>query len=1061
MNQRKKWKVWSIVLILAGVLAFAGCQKGIVEGDEGSTETHVEGENNTAGNVELVDLSNYPVTIHGIVTDDLGYPLEGATVAAAGSSTTTASTGLYTLTDIPVNQTVSNSALTAAAAGGGGSNSTLATIPVSVILDGYTTGVVYVGAHAVINDSANASAAGIQSPNTVILVGMTADSGDISLNRLAAIVRGKITNNLTGQAAKNLTITIVPVSNNVTSISGSPAAGTASGHTNGEVTWGHKASTLVATTGSDGRYTFTGIAVNTVFDIFVTSEDYQGAGGSFLVNARESANARTIAANDSTDGNTNSTDATVCGGASPVSSCLGTVTTSAGIVDVPELRVTPIKGSTIADTTSPTIIYMTGGDLATASSSYFSGSGYMQLDENAFTVESSSLTASDLVLTFSEPLQSGRFNASTSVTGDSASVVVYDTTSDTTLSVDSTGTVLDTANGTLTLKLSSASSVVTPGSQLYIRLKTDNFVDSNGNRLSASTNINSDDVTSNNPTSVSSGYLTLNVRTHKRLSSTATTISDLAQVAFSALSSVSNQEDYSGLYKYSAPSKLYDPNNSDADLGAIGIRPGAGANDIVQLNAAAAGPLATLATSLTQTTHTSDKNFAHLTFTAVSGKSYKVTVKNSLGTAWTSTTLGTTNNSSGGNDSAGGGIVAGDTTSLAHTLNTSGQFTANGTSQNLWLDGVTAGYTVKVEPLNDFGDAVTSQGQTVTLVDVFPPVVTIMENKEPLTTAGSTPSSSSQVDTGGGVYDTGTGAGIGYPVIELGGRYYAETARTATNGTTSLLGRSNRYYTAANYATWTAARTAKTAVVDMSESLTSSSVSASILRGNTSTTPSTDSSLQLALTGITAASVNTTTSSSVNSSSNFLLVTLGDWREISDLAFMNITGVTDTAGNAADTTTGVLFVDRTPAIMTALTIGGSSISMTFDQEINATFSGYSDGTTVLTIQENNPFNINSAYGIGNSTTYEFRTDTETSTTAPAGLLVRRTGLQAFQDLYTNSIASGSASPTTFVQAEAVNLSSDSKSLTIVVSPSTVDPTASSPSASNSSAKMDSFFSDVS
>ncbi len=1082
MNQQKKWKAWSTALLLAGVLAFAGCQKGVVEGDEASDEHHVEGETNTKGNIEYVggDSSSMTVDITGVITDDLGYPLEGASVYAAGSSATTGAGGIYTLEGLPITQVVNdigtleaNIAATAAQ-DFADQNANLSTVPVSVAYDNHTPAVVYVGTHLVVTDSCesatNTGGAGTctsNSPNTVIINGLAGDSGSVALKRLSANVRGYIENLTTGAPASGVQITFVPTDNNISNLTGTP--GVAAPYTAGEVTWGHKASDLVASTDSDGRYDITGIAVDTMFDIYVTEEGFTGGGAANFANGRTLT--REPSANDDLGDNVSQCGGNGASTANSPSSCLGSVNTAGGIVDMPVLFVKKSTlGSSGQDDIRPYIKSVAGTSLASTSTSIHSGNGYLQLTEGVFTTaetDTTTFSPNPLEITFSETMDNSRFQPDASSSQAPISVVVFDTNGNE-YAVDSSNTSL--SGSTLTLAMSTASMPVSKGTALLVRLRTYDFIDTGNQELTVSNTINTTITNANTlgyNVAVPTGWVTLRLRTFKETSTTATSVT-LTQSDYTAFSTGSTTlYQYEGLSTYLAPMELRNASGlgETADVkknGTVGI--------VGQLNAGSATRLETLAESL-GIAATVDTTIVELGFTATKSSNYHLTVTDTssdlvstsdytlvAGKTYTSSTLATT----------------ADGISVSGSVSKGWQITATDETQKIWLRSMVSGYTVALYPENDFGDAVVAQGSTVVLTDKIAPMVTVQQSLtsdgEDTTTAQGAPQDTITTDTtgtdnttsagdndGGGIVTTDTTV-FEYPNFFMEARFYVNSNRenSSTYASRPLLGnqssssystysssRTDEYYTAADYAQWNSnVGSTRTFVYNMSEALDTSTTTLATLQESSSNSAE---SLFDATNGITEVGYQ------LNGSVPQLTTKIVDWRTIADKAFLDITNVKDSSGNTAGTTTGVIFRDKTPPLVIALTTNGAILSIAFDQKIDdLTSSNYttSPATSVLSISTSGV-----VHSAGMDPTFGFAGSNfnyHVSVTNEGDTVVERD--QQFFDFAENTIAAGTKLLAT------KELASDSKSLTITVSNTTVSVGSGTDSKSAGSAQMGSYFS---
>ncbi len=194
------------------------------------------------------------------------------------------------------------------------------------IESGHTSATIYATAIFVITSSTESG----PTP-TVTVNGLSVDAASFQLRRLQAIVRGTVQNSTTGQAASGLSITLIPAGNDVANVDGSPAL--TDTREEGSVIHFQSASNLLTTTDSDGAFTVSNIAVDTLYDLFVTSEGFRNAGNENLVSEPTLTFATT-------------TNAPLCApslaSATTPITCLGAVDTAGGILDITQaLQVTP------------------------------------------------------------------------------------------------------------------------------------------------------------------------------------------------------------------------------------------------------------------------------------------------------------------------------------------------------------------------------------------------------------------------------------------------------------------------------------------------------------------------------------------------------------------------------------------------------------------------------------------------------------------------------------------------------------------------------------------------
>ncbi|MBF0289512.1 MAG: hypothetical protein HQM14_16995, partial [SAR324 cluster bacterium] len=738
------------------------------------------------------------VSITGVITDDLGYPLEGASVYAAGQSAMTGAGGIYTLDGLPITQVVNDigtleANITATAGDFNDQNANLATVPVSVAYSDHTPAVVYVGTHMVVTDSCesatNAGGAGTctsNSPNTIIVNGLAGDSGSVALKRLAAKVRGYLENYTTGAPAPNVEISLVPFDNNVSNITGVP--GVAAPYTAGAVTWGHKASDLVTTTNTDGYYELTGIAVDTNYDIFVTSTGYRNALASGLAAV---ATGRTLTRDADTGAEFTTDNVSQCATTNGSTACIGTVDTRGGIIDMPIMYVVKSTlGSSGQDNISPYIKSVAGVSTlaSTSTSGIHGGVGFLQLTEGIFTTaetDVASFAPSALSITFSETMDSSRFQPDATTSQAPVSVVIFDTDGNE-YAVDATNTSL--SGTTLTLAMSTASMPVSKGTALLVRLRSYDHIDTGSQELTISNTLNTTITNANaggynvaSPT----GWVTLRLRTFIENETTATAIT-LTQSDYTAYSTGSTTlYQYEGLSTYLVPMELRNAYglNETADISLNGT-----AGIVGQLNAGSASRLETLAESLSIAA-TVDTTIVELGFTGTKAKNYYLTVKDTssdivgtsnyavvAGKTYTNTTIATT--------ATGDGIEAGSTLSASYKI------TATDATQKIWLKGMVTGYTAALYPVNDFGDPVIASGSSVVLADKIPPMVTVQQS---LTSAAAVPQDAPAdtitTDTSGTDSTTSAGDNIGggivttdttvfeYPNFDMEARFYVNANR--------------------------------------------------------------------------------------------------------------------------------------------------------------------------------------------------------------------------------------------------------------------------------------------
>ncbi len=505
-----------------------------------------------------------------------------------------------------------------------------------------------------------------------------------------------------------------------------------------------------------------------------------------------------------------------------------------------------------------------------------------------------------------------------------------------------------------------------------------------------------------------------------------TIIGDLVQADYPTTSTTFTQFDYAGLKTYDVPAGMISNNTSGSSTTAgysAQFNPGANTTK-----------LTTLASSshLGVADNGYENDVVELSFTAILDTKYFVRVKDEVGDIASTTNyimeVGKTNTTLA-------------TTNLKPNLEKSIQFTANSTAMKIWLNGMDSNYSVEVIPANDFGDAVLIQKANLTLKDNVPPMINIQDSTADLTSSGTAGISS-------------TASSIAYPLFDLNARYYVNGTRD--NSTTYLdrpllgnqssstyatynSGRTDQYYTAKDYAQWNSQATpVRSFSIDMTEALNSSTATTSI-RDNSNI----DSTLADSSNGIISVSV-----SSIGNT-NTLSLELGDWRTIANNAFLDISGIQDAAGNAADTTTGIKFIDKTPPLAIAMTASGATLSIAFDQSIAALAStnySTSSATTVMNI-------IGQAYYAGGTfnsiaTTISYDVYVQTS----GDVTVDRNTI--YSDPYGNSVAAGAD------QKADVSLSTtnNQSTLTITVSDTTVTVTDGSASYTDTDANMGAYFS---
>ncbi|MBF0286569.1 MAG: leucine-rich repeat domain-containing protein [SAR324 cluster bacterium] len=487
-----------------------------------------------------------------------------------------------------------------------------------------------------------------------------------------------------------------------------------------------------------------------------------------------------------------------------------------------------------------------------------------------------------------------------------------------------------------------------------------------------------------------------------------TIIGDLTQASYPDTSSTFTQFDYEGLKTYHVPTGMVSSNTPGSSFTtgySSQFNPSANTSKITSL----AGN-----TYLGVANNGYENDVVELSFTAVQDAKYFIRIKDGVGDS-----VATANYTM----EAGKNRAALATTNLNSELEKSIQFTANSTAMKIWFNGMDSNYSVEVIPANDFGDAILIQKATLTLKDNIPPMINIQDSTADLTSAGTAGISS-------------TTSSIAYPLFDLNARYYVNGTRD--NSTTYLdrpllgnqnsstyatysSGRTDQYYTAKDYAQWNSNATpARSFSLDMTEALASLTATISI-RNNSNTS----STLADTTNGITSVSVSS------NGNTHTLTLGLGDWRTITNNSFLDISGIQDSAGNDAGTTTGIKFIDKTPPLAIAMTASGAVLSIAFDQPIAALAStnySTSTATTVMHIIGQAYYSGGMFNNIATTVSYDVYVQTTGDVTVDRNLI--------YQDPYGNSLASGANQ-----QADvSLSTTNNQSTLTITVSDTTVSGT---------------------
>jgi hypothetical protein len=1017
----KNWKSLSVGLLLSGALAFAGCTKGLVEGseDDGSTETHVAGESTsssvststTSGLIEEVD--SLDATLTGIVVDDLGFPLSGVSVGAYGQTTSTNELGLWVLDSVPVSG-VDATAL--AGAFGTGTNAALTTVPVSFNGGtGYTTAVTFVGTNAVVTDSGAGSAGTSNSPNTVIISGLTGDSGSVVLKRNVGTVQGVLRDAATQRPVSDATMVLVPTDNQIGNIATNNAAGAAAGNQiPGNTVYGYREASLVTTTDANGSYEFGNIAVASSYNLYVSSTTV-----SALSNSADGSTGvgGAVIGNDSggTGSFTTCTAASNCltanSGALAVGGGITVVPTSISVVDADNAF-----GTDNTDSKGPYVKRV------------FDAFVHSRTDANN-SVELNSgidLFSEPLILQFSETIRNAdeqtgaaEFDIVESTTGEVLSVVISNQATGAQYTVDSTKTAL--SGDTLTLYTTEA---ISENVLLAVRLKRDDFKDLNGNDLNTvqfglintnnynalaqacaglqprDTSVSSSDTTNICLSATATGlnpltqvtqtanYFTYNIYTFNEPSTVAPATA-LAQVSpGTQLSGASSFHSYTGLNTY-ASGVVPSTSTTTATTNGTVYSPAALASTVFTYNLGATAINTAISSTVNRLEALANRLFnasrhnvpltyqvarqaAALTVDTVSGASYVVQAFDS----------------SGVNQTANAQIYAGRSTTAANSaafdkLNvTSGTtgisraaFTGTGSAQKLLLDfGTSAGsnYSVSVTPQNEFGDLLTSQAISVTLADNAGPMAalqnvgdgkTLTSNTLDVMTKAGGSINTNISDATGEQQDTVQSEEL-FPTLEIGASLYLSRNRStgASGATVPLLANtsdnktyaadlSSNAYTSADYASWEAAGLSRSILVSMTEAM-STSVSAATVTANSAT-----GSVLKASTGLTALSAISTSSTPA-----YMLATLGDFKRMLNLSFFAVEGLTDATGNAAASDTGVILLDKVPPLATEVSVYAGSAVIKMNQPFAvgsnaASFNGSFWMTGAISANTANALNI--------------------------------------------------------------------------------------------------------
>jgi hypothetical protein len=718
-NMIKKWSI--ALLVAAGAAGLTGCEGMRV--DEGSSTA------TNSGNI--TDRSVLKANLSGTVVDDFGGGLSGVTVYAYGQNTTTDSGGNWILNNVPVtgvniNSTAQNLEQTTDVVSQGN-------IYISYKKAGYAEYRSRISNPAVVTHYGTAGG----NPNSIVVDGLMASEAiqlPQMVNKITGVVvdKGSYYTGTIGeyQFASNMGVRLIPATDVVNNAYDSAAT------TCYEGCGFYSVNEIYSLTDANGVFTFENVPkIPGGYIMRVDNPSYRpmarpndGTGFSYDYDAGTTA---TLANADSTWGvsvQAHENQNYWWGIDFDIKTQTGSSTflDTLYVGDFLVAAANTVEGITVGGKYGH--VDENSGDIV--------NDGHNGLPANAVGVQSNGTDAvvidSNIIDLSNTPLKlifSGDMIPHSGGELPTRSIVVFDSSGEQ-LTWDATKTSV--SGRTLTLQLTSKP---TPGRVIYVRLHSEVFADMTGQRL-----VQTDDPL--NPTFSGTGgtsdpdtlyreYLV----TYANPLITADPVADVAQAsnqrAIPLTASLTAVTVAPGA-RATPTSSVVSLQGSDARIeelvDAILVRATATTAANVDTDAGGAG----VAGSNADNRVTFLGSTANISFTAVNGGTYRVSVIDDNGISLAIADGTTTVDSTGTNPAAGVTLAVG-------TANTTGtnflDFTATvgagsaGSTATMQLTNVAAGYKVTIARINDFGDIIAaSTSQTVTLVDDFEPHVAIQNS---------------------------------------------------------------------------------------------------------------------------------------------------------------------------------------------------------------------------------------------------------------------------------------------------------------------------------------------
>ena len=180
VNNNQRFKKTKIALAVVLTMGLTACG---VDGDEGSVSNTVS-QSETEATQNVVADQKLTGTVTGAVFDTNGNPIVGAMVYLGTQQTTTSAGGIYVFNDVAVVNVVGVNSETNTV----NEDNLAASLPVTIVVDGYLGGTVYVSPQAQVNNTGDGSATTVQT----FVEGFTADAGTAVLPALTAKITGRL-----------------------------------------------------------------------------------------------------------------------------------------------------------------------------------------------------------------------------------------------------------------------------------------------------------------------------------------------------------------------------------------------------------------------------------------------------------------------------------------------------------------------------------------------------------------------------------------------------------------------------------------------------------------------------------------------------------------------------------------------------------------------------------------------------------------------------------------------------------------------------------------------------